>query len=340
MPELVSKVESADVSARSATFDGTSIPSLIKDAWKPIALRYGMVWILILLSIFASMLYADFFAFANLNNMVAQVSATGIVAVGMTFAIISGGFDLSAAAVFAMASVVSATLANDMPLLTAYVLTIVVGAVCGLINGLIITQLKVNSFIATLATASLFTGATYLYSNSAPVISSAEGFGTLGTGKTFAVWNSVWLLLILIVIFGILLSRTTYGRSVFAVGGNLEAARLAGMRTTAVRVSAFAITSMCAALGGMVVASQTSVGQANIGATVTLDSIAIVIIGGTSLLGGEGAMWRTAVGILIWGTISNVFASLALDTSTQLLMQGAILLVAVSLDALSRRGRP
>jgi ribose transport system permease protein len=342
-------VSTADIRERERRLGSARVPGATRrgllervkggQSWLAFVLRYGMIWVLILLMAFASTLYSGFFTADNLSNMIAQVAATGIVAVGMTLAIISGGFDLSVTAVFAGSAVVYATLAGDMPLWAAFACTVVVGVACGLINGLVVTKLRVNAFIATLGTASLFSGATYLYSHSAPVLSDAPGFTTLGTGKWGGIWITVWLLIAFIVVFGLILARTPYGRSVYAVGGNLEAARLAGMRTTLIRISTFAITSMCAAVGGMIVASQTGVGQANIGPTVTLDSIAIVIIGGTSLFGGEGAMWRTVVGILMWGTIANVFASLALDTSTQLLMQGAILLVAVSLDSLARSGK-
>jgi ribose transport system permease protein len=308
-------------------------------SWGAFWLRYGMVWVLIALALLANILFSGFFAPENLNNMVGQVAATGIVSVGMTYAIISGGFDLSVGAVFAGASVVYAALSNHVPLLWAFVLTALVGVVAGAINGIVVTKLKVNAFIATLATSSLFAGATVLFWQGSPVSSTAAGFTTLGQGQWGGVWISIFMLVAFVAVLGVVLAKTPYGRSVYAVGGNLEAARLAGMRIDLIRISTYALTAMCAAVGGMIVASQTGIGQSNVGATVTLDSIAIVIIGGTSLMGGEGAMWRTVVGVLMWGTIGNVFASLALDTSSQLLLQGGILLVAVALDSLSRRIR-
>lgn len=308
-------------------------------SWRGFFLHYAMVWVLILLAVFASSLYSGYLTASNLNTMIAQVAATGIVAVGMTYAIICGGFDLSVGAVFAGASVAYAGLSSHMPLFAAFLCTVILGVIAGLINGLVITKLRVNAFIATLATSSLFAGVTLLYDTSGPIITNAPGFQTLGTGQWGGVWISVYVLAAFVVVFGIILARTPYGRSVYAVGGNLEAARLAGMRTTVVRVSTFVLTSVCAAVGGMIVASQTGVGQANIGATVTLNSIAIVIIGGTSLLGGEGAMWRTVVGILIWGTLDNIFAAKALDTASQLLIQAAIVIIAVSIDSLARLTR-
>ena len=302
-------------------------------------LRFGMVWVLILLAILARILYSGFFDLGNLNNLIAQVAPVAIVAVGMTFVIIGGGFDLSVAAIYAVASVTYASFSNHMPLPLAFVLTVLIGVGCGVFNGLVITRLRVNAFIATLASASLFSGGAYVISKSNPVISNASGFGDLGTGKWGGIWIASYVLAAIILLAGIVLARTKYGRSVYALGGNAEAARLAGMRVNWIRITTFMMTGACAAIAGMIVASQTGVGQANIGTDVTLNSIAIVIVGGTSLMGGEGAMWRTLVGILIWGTITNLFSSLALSTSVQLILEGAILLLAVAIDSFARRTR-
>jgi ribose transport system permease protein len=318
---------------------GVGLRSVSRSQITAFALKYGMVWVLVLLAFFANSLYDGFFSSGNLNNLIAQIAPTAIVAVGMTFVIISGGFDLSVGALFAAGAVLYADLSNSMSLPAAFALTTLIGVAAGVFNGAVITGLNINPFIATLASASLFSGATYLYSDNAPVQSLKEGFTTLGADRWNGIWISSFVLTALLVVAGVVLASTAYGRSIYAVGGNLEAARLAGMRVKLIRTSAFAIAGGCAAIGGMIVASQTGVGQANIGPTVTLDAIAIVIIGGTSLMGGEGAMWRTFIGLLMYGTIRNVFNSLALDTSSQLLMQGGILLVAVALDALTRRSR-
>jgi ribose transport system permease protein len=127
-----------------------------------------------------------------------------------------------------------------------------------------------------------------------------------------------------------------YGRSIYAIGGNDEAARLAGLRVDVLRGSTYVITGLCSAIGGMILASRLGVGQADMGANVALDSIAIVVIGGTSLLGGEGAMWRTAVGLLIIATLTNIFDSLAISNNYQLVVKGAIVIGAVALDIFAR----
>jgi ribose transport system permease protein len=302
-------------------------------------IRYAMVWVLIGLAIFGSILYPGFLDPANVNNMIAQVTPVGIVALGMTFVIIGGGFDLSVSSIFAGASVMFASLANNMPLVPAFVLTVLLGVACGVVNGLVITVIKVNPFIATLSTSSLFAGGTYMYSKNLPILAENPGFGTLGTGKFGPVWITVFILAGLIIVAAVVLSRTIYGRVVFAVGGNPEAARLAGMRVRAVNVSTYMITGACAAIAGMITASQINVGQPTLGANITLDAIAIVIIGGTSLMGGEGSIWRTVVGLAIWAMITNLFSSLALSTGARLLMVGLIVLIAVAMDSLSRRTR-
>ncbi|MEE3853007.1 ABC transporter permease [Gordonia sp. LSe1-13] len=339
----VAPLEAPPVNERvSATPPGdqrSSGKSPLMAAARNLLVRHGMVLVLLLLVVVSAILYPGFLSPGNLNNLLDQVAPVGIVAVGMTYVIIARGFDLSVAAIFAGAAVFYASFSNSMPLWVAFVATVLLAVVCGLCNGFVITFIKVNPLIATLATASLISGVTYLYSNSTPVVSENPGFSALGTGQWGGIWISIYLLAALVLVAGIILARTPYGRSLYAVGGNEEAARLAGMRVRWIKISTFVITGVCAAVAGMLIASKTGVGQANIGSTVALDAIAIVIIGGTSLLGGEGSVWRTVTGILIWGTVTNLLSSLALDTSAQLLMTGGIFLIAVSIDSLARRGR-
>jgi ribose transport system permease protein len=349
MSEEVTKMTKQPLAARVVTEPvAESRPAASVTAPKPGRLgamlraqvfRFGMVWILIALAIVSDILYPGFFAASNLNNVIGEIAPVGIVGIGMTFVIIAGGFDLSVGAMFACAAVVYALLGNHMPLGYAFVLTMGTGLIAGAINGLVITVVRVNPFIATLATASLFSGAAFLLSHSNPIVPTAANFTTLGIGKWGGIWISSFILVVIFALGALVLSRTTYGRSVFVLGGNREAARLSGLRTGWITMSTFMISGVCAAIAGMITASQTDVASADFGTTITLDSIAIVIVGGTSLMGGEGAMWRTGIGILIWGTITNLFTSLALSQETQLLMQGGILLIAVGLDSFAQRSR-
>lgn len=300
------------------------------------ATSLGMVWVLILLVITAITLNPRFLNPGNLVNILSQNAPVGIIAVGMTFIIIAGGFDLSVAAVLAIGGVSYATLSQMMPAVPAILITLAIGFLLGLINALLITKAKVNAFIATLATASLFSGLTLLFTNSKPVSMAAGGYDFLSDQDFLGAPLSVWLLAVLVAAGWFVLSKTVYGRGIYAIGGNNEAARLAGLPVIVLRASTYVLTAMLASLAGIVLASVIGVGQPGVAVGVTLNSIAIVIIGGTSLLGGEGAMWRTLVGILIFGTINNVFDILAFPQAMQEVALGVIVLGAVSLDAYTR----
>jgi ribose transport system permease protein len=301
--------------------------------------RYGMVGVLVLLVIAAQFVYSGFLQIGNIWNLLSQNAPIGLVAVGMTFVIIGGGFDLSVSSLFAVGAVASAGLAGHMPVPLAILLAVLAGGIGGVINGALITRLRLNSFVVTLATTSVFSGVAYVISKSEPIVPTASAYSFLGT-KTFGgVPLSVIILAVVFAVGAVVLSKTVYGRSVYAVGGNREAARLAGLRVDLIRAITYVLTGLCAALAGVFLASQTSTGSADMGSTVALQSIAMVIIGGTSLLGGEGAMWRTLVGMLILATINNLLDSLAVSSAVQLLAQGLVVLLAVSLDTLSRRWR-
>ena len=200
-------------------------------------------------------------------------------------------------------------------------------------------RLKVNAFVATLGSASIFTGFAFLITASGAVFVTNPDFTYLGNEDWLGIPILIWILALSFVVGGLILSRSTFGRGVYIVGGNPDAARLSGMRVNLIISSTYAISALAAAFAGMLLASQTSVGQANVGTDVTLDAIAVVIIGGTSLRGGQGAMWRTVVGFLILAIIDSLFNSLAWSSASQSLAKGAIIIIAVALDSLSNRRR-
>jgi ribose transport system permease protein len=296
-----------------------------------------IVWLLIALVILCRILYPGFLERDNIFNILSQNVQVGLIALGMTFVMIAGGFDLSVGAIYAAGATVYAMEAKEMALPLAALMALAVGLVCGLLNGIIVTRLKVNPFVATLGTTSIFAGAAYLYSHSAPVLVDRPDFTALGAGRWFGVPISLVLLIIAYVVGAVVLSKTVYGRSLYAVGGNPEAARLAGLRVELLKTSTYALVGVLAAFGGMIIASRLSIGQADIAGTMSLDAIAIVIIGGTSLFGGSGAVWRTGVGLLLLAALTNIFDALALDSNFQSLIKGAIVIGAVALEAYSRR---
>jgi ribose transport system permease protein len=300
-------------------------------------LRGMIVWLLIALIVLCRILYPGFLERDNLFNILSQNVQVGLIALGMTFVIIAGGFDLSVGAIYAAGATIYAFEAKEVSLPLAALITLAIGLIAGLANGLIITRLKVNAFVATLGTASIFSGAAFLYSHSAPIIVDEPNFMTLGTGRWLDIPISLYLLIVVYALGSLILSKTVYGRSLYAVGGNPEAARLAGLRVDFLKISTYALVGALSALGGMIIASRLGIGQPDIAGTMSLDAIAIVIIGGTSLFGGEGAVWRTAVGLLILAVLTNIFDALALDSNFQSLIKGAIVIAAVALDAYSRR---
>lgn len=300
--------------------------------------QFAIVWALIVLVIAATILYPGFLDIGNIRNILLQNAPVGMVAIGTTYVLIGGNFDLSIGAVFAIGGMFFALFAGHMPVPAAAVCALGVGAAAGGVNSIIVTGLKVNPFVATLGTASVFTGAGLLASPSV-VLSSKPGFDWLSRTTVVGVPLPIILLAVAFLVAGFVLHRTVFGRAVLAVGGNREAARLTGMRVDLVISMTFVIAGMFAAFGGMLLASQAGVGQADGGGSITLDAIAIVIIGGTSLLGGEGAMWRTAVGLLIFATINNLFGSLAFPVAAQELAKGLILIGAVAIDVFLRSRR-
>jgi ribose/xylose/arabinose/galactoside ABC-type transport system permease subunit len=191
--------------------------------------------------------------------------------------------------------------------------------------------------VATLGSSTAFSGAILIYSHSSPYVVDRSSFKWLGSGTWGTVPVSIFVALAIFVVGGILLSRSIYGRHIFAIGGNDQTARLSGLRVDLVRGSSYVMSGLLSALAGMMVASRLGVGQGNIGTTVALDAIAVVVIGGTSLTGGEGAMWRTGVGLLILAVLTNIFFSLSVDPNWQLVTKGAIIVGAVAIDVGLRR---
>ena len=299
--------------------------------------RYGVLWALVAILVVARAVYPGFLDWDNLRVVLTQSVPVGLVAVGMTFLILSGAFDLSAGPTLAFGAVFYTNLSNHMPLPQAAALTLTLGVGIGVINGLITAKLGVNPFVATLGTASIVTGAAFLATNSQPAVATKASFSVLGTDSWMHVPISVLLLAVAVVLSALILHFTRFGRSIYSIGGNAEASRLCGIRVATVQITCYSVVGASSVVGGMVLASQLTVVQANVGATYSLEAIAIVIIGGTSLLGGEGAMWRTGVGILILGAISNVLNAKAVDTNWQAIMTGLVLIGAVALDVLARR---
>jgi ribose transport system permease protein len=321
---------------QSISLEAEAVQTVARRRYGSIIAQFGMVWAFVLLVIAGSIIYPRLISVANIINIFSQNAPIGIVAVGMTYVMIGGGFDLSVGAVFALGACLFAAMSDPLGLWVAALVVIVVNAICGAVNGFIVTKLKVNPFVATLGTGSAFSGAAYIYSHSAPITPDNPAFQNLGTGAWLGVPISIWLMALIIAVGGFMLAKSVYGQSIYAIGGNNEAARLSGLRVDLLRGSTYVLTAVCAGVGGMIIASRLGVGQADMGTSVPLDTIAVVVIGGTSLLGGEGAMWRTVIGLLVLAVLANIFDSLAIATNYQLLAKGLIIVGSVALDIFAR----
>jgi ribose transport system permease protein len=299
--------------------------------------RYGMIIGLLALVVVTTALDSSFLQTNNLLNLLRQWAPPGLMAVGMTFVIISGGFDLSVGGTYAAAAVLSAALALIMPIPAAVALAVLMGGGIGLVNGVVITRLEVNPFVATLGMGFIVTGLTEVISNAHPIMVEDPAFQILGGGDILGIPIPGILLIIALLVGGVVLARSVYGRYVYAIGGGDEASRLTGLRTRGVRTLAYVITGALAALAGCVIASQLGEGQGDIGLNVELGVITIVIVGGNAVSGGEGAMWRTATGIGILAILGNAFDHLQVSTFWQEVIEGCIIIAALAIDSYGKR---
>jgi ribose transport system permease protein len=273
----------------------------------------------------------------NLLNLLDQWAPVGIMACGVTLVFIAGGFDVSIGAIYAAAGVIAAEQANALGVVPGLLCGAGAGLAIGALNGLAVTYGRINPFMGTLASQYIVRGLALAISGGFLVQVELSGFDTLGRGRFLDVRYSVYLWIFIIVVSFVLLHLSKLGRHLYAVGGNAEAAQLSGIAVNRVRGLTYAASGLCAGVAGTVAASRVSTGQADAGIGIEFSVIAAVVIGGTSLLGGVGAVWRTVVGVLILAMISNGFVLLNVSSTYQQMIFGGIILAAVAVDAWTRR---
>jgi ribose transport system permease protein len=325
----------AGVLGRRAATLGTARGALV------MARDYGVVVALALLVVGFSLTTDAFLTASNLRNLAEQCGEPALIVCGVTVVMIIGEFDLSVGAIFGFAGVVAAIVDNATGLPLAVLAGLTTGAGLGVINGLIVSRGRIQSFLATLSTQFVFAGvAVWLTAGQDNWrVDDFEGFNRLADSVVLGIQLKAWLGLVAVIATDALLRRTPVGRQVFAIGGNLAAARIAGVRVHVVRVGAFVMCGMLAALAGTLAASDTSVAQADGGIGMEFTAITAVIIGGTSIAGGRGSVWRSLTGVLLLAVIANGFTLLYIDPTYDLLVQGTIILAAVLVDARLRQGR-
>jgi ribose transport system permease protein len=303
-----------------------------------LARDYAIVICVVALFIVLAASSDTFLTSTNLLNVLAGVAPTGIVAFAITFLLIVGEFDLSAGAIFVLTGVLSAKLYGDLGVWPAILVALAAATALGVMNGILVAYFRINSFVCTLATSLMMAGLGLVITKGFLLNVPNEDFAALGTNELLGVKWAIWLLVIAALLSGFVLTRTKFGRWLYAVGGNPEAARLSGINVQRMKLAAFAISGFAAGVGGAIVVSRTSTGQAGDGITVVFAAFAAVVVGGTSVAGGRGAIWRTVLGVLFLALITNGFNLLEVDVVYQSIIQGAIILLAVAADSLSRRG--
>jgi ribose transport system permease protein len=313
----------------SATLRGQTLMRAVRD--------YAIVASFILLFIALALASDVFLTSTNLLNLLEQNAPLGIIALALTVVLILGEFDLSAGAIAMLTGVLAAIWVEALGVWPALLVAVVCACAMGVVNGVLVAYVKINSFVCTLATSLIMAGAGLAITKGFIKTVPDPAFTDLGLNEFLGVKYSIWLFAVAALGTAVVLARTKYGRWLYAVGGNSEAARLSGIELGGVRVAAFAISGLAAGVAGAVLASRTGQGQADDGISISLFAFAAVVVGGTSVLGGTGSAWRTVLGVLFLAMIANGFNLLGVDPIYQQMVQGAIILLAVGVDSLSRQ---
>jgi putative xylitol transport system permease protein len=296
---------------------------------------FSIVIVFLAISIFFTFANEYFLTWDNLLNLLRQSSINGILAIGMTFVILIKGIDLSVGSMMALAGMIAGSLAttgNQHFVLVPVVAGLATGAALGLFNGVIVAGINVPPFVTTLGMLSMARGLTLIFSDGRPIANLSQPFRWFGGGTLFGLPVPVLILFFVFLIGWVVLSYTTFGRYVYAVGGNEKAARTSGVSTRIVTAATYVISGLLAGLAGVVLASRTTAALPQAGIGYELDAIAAVVIGGTSLAGGRGSLVGTLFGALIIGTINNGMDLMGVSSYYQQLLKGAIIVAAVIVD--------
>ncbi len=304
----------------------------------PILQSYGIAVVTVALFFFLVLTTDGFVSTANFRNILDQQSALLIAASFVTITMIAGGFDISVASVFVAAPLFALQVENateNVPL--ALLVGVAVGLAVGIANGFIVTTFKVNSFIATLATSYMVFGAGFLISDRSVLRAATDAYPDIARTRIWGITSATWIAAVVVVIAWLLLSHTRFGRHVYATGGNPEAARLAGVPVSRIVIIAFALAGAAAGLAGVVSSSRSLSALPSDDFSFVFGVISAVVVGGTSIAGGEGAIWRTVAGAFFIALMTNGFNLHQVDPIWQRVIQGAVILAAVAVDTWSRR---
>ena len=312
----------------------------MKDSLKANLSKYKSLLGLLILCIIISVITPRFLTVANMTNVLTQVSVNAVIAIGMTFVILTGGIDLSVGSILAIAgALAAAVIKTSGNVLLAIVVAILVGGAIGVVNGLLVSKGKVQAFIVTLASMTIFRGITYVYTNGTPISGLNGGFSAIGNKKLGILPIPVLITAAAVLIAYYILSQTRFGRYLYALGGNEDSARLSGINTDRIKTWVYVVSGITAAISGVIITSRIGSASPNAGAGFELDAIAAVVIGGTSLSGGEGGVVGTIIGALIIGVLNNGLNLMNVSPFYQSIVKGSVILIAVLIDKKSNKSR-
>lgn len=295
-------------------------------------------FVLIALCVFFSIMNREaFLTVDNFFNIARQVSMMGITAVGMTFVMLIGGFDLSVGSMQALAGVIVASMmvTFSLPVPVSIIITVLVAGGVGAVNGLIVTRLNVNAFIATLSMTQILRGIAFVLTGAFPITNLPPAFTVMGQGYVGDVVPIPVIIMAVVFVFGLFILNKTYiGRHFYSVGGNAEAARLSGINVKMVKMIAFILCGMLASIAGLILAGRLNSGQPNAGQSFEFDVITACVLGGISLEGGQGRLLGTLLGVLIMGVLANGMIIMSIGKYYQWIIKGVVLIAAVAVDGL------
>jgi ribose transport system permease protein len=331
-PEPASETEASQ--AQATATGGATVRARVYLLWQ----QLGMALVLVLLCVFMAFFAPYFLTGSNLLNVAQQSSINAILAAGMTFVILTGGIDLSVGSGLAVAGVVAVWLASKgVPGIIDVLAGLVVGSLAGSLNGVFVAKFKLLPFIVTLGALTYLRGAAYIFTGAYPIVVNNLSFGFLGNGFVGPIPWPVVIALIVYVIGYIVLNRTIFGRHVYAIGGNEQAARLTGINVDRDLLLIYTISGLCMGIAGVIYSARLLSAQPTGGQSYELYAIAAVILGGTSFTGGVGSIVGTLIGALIIGVLNNGLVLMNVPFFYQLIIQGAVIIVAVLIDRFRTR---
>ncbi|MGO5052069.1 ABC transporter permease [Lachnospiraceae bacterium LCP25S3_G4] len=297
------------------------------------AKKYGILMVLVIMWIILLCVSPTFRTTDNAINILRQVSVNGIIAIGMTFVIMTGGIDLTVGSLIAVSGVVAGSILvkNPQNVVIAIAAALIICALFGAMNGFFVAYMDVPAFVATLAGMTIARGFAYVYSDGKPYTLASEGFSVIGKGSI-----PIIIFLVIVLLAHILLKKMKFGRYIYATGGNMKAASASGVKVKSVLLRVYILGGVLAGISGIVLASRTNSGQPAVGTGYETDAIAAAVIGGTSMTGGVGTISGTLIGILIIGTLNNGLNLLDVSSYYQQIIKGLIILGAVCFDIRSK----